>query len=162
MVVNWESKCFCKRLQTCQQSTNGKFTTSVFPGSVPNLNLLTRNTLNLSTKEVVSTGWSLCCEWPSPRTHYEPMGRAPSKEIQAQCFFRRVSSWWQKLTIVKRESASKVFSQTPKLLFQVGLRMTHSFFHRMRAEFVLADPNCQVHTQYVSLECLNTENTHLS
>ena len=68
--------------------------TSVFPGTVPNLNLLTWNTLNLSTKTVVCTGSSLCHEWHNPTMCYEPRcsaGRAPS-EMKAQRFFRKVTA----------------------------------------------------------------------
>ena len=69
--------------------------TSVFPGTVPNLNLLTWNTLNLSTKTVVCTGSSLCHEWHNPTMCYESRcsaGRAPSKEMKTQRFFRKVTA----------------------------------------------------------------------
>lgn len=44
----------------------------------------------------------------------------------------------------------------------MGVRMTHSCSQKMRAQFWQADPNCQVHTQQVSLQCLSTENIPLS
>lgn len=32
----------------------------------------------------------------------------------------------------------------------------------MKSEFFKAEPNCQDHTRYASLQCLSTESTHLS
>ena len=40
------------------------------------------------------------------------------KEIQAQWFFRKATCWWQKLTVVKTESAPKVFSYFPGWVWQ--------------------------------------------
>ena len=60
-----------------------------------------------------------------------------SKEIQKQCFFRKFRSWRPKMTIVRRDSALTCFLKHA-VFSQVGLRMTHSCFHRITAEFLLS------------------------
>ena len=149
----------------CQQSTTVKYTPGLFPESVPELEVLTLNKLNLSKRQVVWSGWSPCRDWHMPTTHYEPRCstcRPPSKEIQVQCFFRKGMHWPEKLTVVKRESAPKMFFSNTQIVFLSGFENDTSCFHRMKAEFLLANTNCQVHIQHVSLQWLSTENTYLS
>ena len=140
--------------------------TRVFPGTVPNLNLLTWNILNLSTKTVVCTGSSVCHEWHNPTMNYErrcSADRAPSKEMKAQHFFRKVTARWPVLMAVRdHHYHPRCFLKHPKCFPRVGLRMTHSYFNRMRADFLLAEPSCQFDTQHVSLPSLSVENRHLS
>ena len=66
--------------------------------------------------------------------------------------FRKGMHWPEKLMVVKRESAPKVFFSNTQNVFLSGFENDTSCFHRMRAEVLLANPNCQVHIQHVSLQ----------
>ena len=108
----------------------------------------------LSTIEVGWTGISLCVDLHNHTRLHEPrcsMRKAPSKVIQALCFFRIVTWWHQKSIGVKGESAPEVFPWWV-------LRMSHTNFHIIWAVFLLADPSWLVHTQNNSLQWPSTEN----
>ena len=69
----------------------------------------------------------------------------PSKEIQAQCFFRKFRSWQPKLTVVRRDSAP-MFSQTRSvflsgfendtLLLSQDNRVVAQFSHSVMSDFL--------------------------
>ena len=103
------------------------------------------------------TGWLLCREWLHSPTCYEArhsVGTPPSKEMQVQRFFRKVMAGWPVLTVARREAAPKVFSQ-------VGLRVKHSSFQRVRKWFLPTECKWPSHTQDISLMSHSTRNAQL-
>ena len=76
----------------CQQTQVTRFTFSIFPYSVPTLKIHIWDKQKLSTKDVVWTGCSLCCDWHTHTRNFGPrcsIRWAPNKEIQAQCFHQK-------------------------------------------------------------------------
>ena len=63
--------------------------------------------------------------------------------------------------VTKTDGNESVFSNTQSV-FVGGFEKDTFLLSQDGVPFRLAEPNCQFHTQQVSLQCLSTENTHLS
>ena len=108
---------------------------------------------NLSMMEMGWTDCSLCVKLRNQTSHYEPrcsMRPAPSKVFLQNSLLiaaKNRPEW-------RENQHSECF---PRWVF----KMSHSSFHRVKAVFLPADFNWQVHTKNKSKQCPSTENRHL-
>lgn len=118
---------------------------SVFPCSVPELKLHVWDQLMRSTKEVLITGSSLLVRGILESSEDVLLGRRSKRSVS----IRKVPCLCQELTIVQRESEPKEFSEG-------GLRVKHSSFDMVRTLYFPREPNENVQTQHMSLQCSST------
>lgn len=118
---------------------------SVFPCSVPELKLHVWDQLMRSTKEVLITGSSLLVRGILESSENVLLGRRSKRSVS----IRKVPCLCQELTIVQRESEPKEFSEG-------GLRVKHSSFDMVRTLYFPREPNENVQTQHMSLQCSST------
>ena len=118
---------------------------SVFPCSVPELKLHVWDKLMRSMKEVLITGSSLLPRSILKSSEDALLGRRSKHSVS----IREVPCLGQELTIVQRESEPKEFSGG-------DLRVKHSSFDMVRTLYFPREPNGNIQTQHVSLQCSST------
>lgn len=113
------------------------------------------------SKEVVWSGWSrVVIRMPTTHMNLGVTWADLTVGDPSTAFLQKRHALARKVDGCEQNQHPKCSSQTPKLFSQWFWEW--HIAHRMRAEFLLANPNCQVHILHVSLQCLSTENTYLS